>query len=651
MGKKVKICMAQIDVAPAQPQTNRIKILDCIAKAKRDGAEVIVLNELCIPGYFIGDIWERSAFLNECQAVLEDVCNASENITIVIGSIKTDIAKKNEDGRIRKYNTCFIFKDRVLVDYSIKTLQPNYREFDDDRHFYSMRKLILDEFVKGDKPKMSDFYYPKLITENGIKIGFALCEDLWDADYTISPADMLFNNGCDMIINISCSPYTQGKNNKRNRVFGGHAKKYGKPIVYVNNVGCQNNGKTVYTFDGNSCIYDKLGNQINPYSPFEEGCKTIEIDVDEEFGDPNYNENDSINMLYESILYGTKIFMKQMGINKVVIGASGGIDSSVVAAIMSKILPPENILLVNMPSRFNSDMTKNAAKQLAENIGCRYIVHPIENVCQITKDQISILNRAKKTVKIGEDGDIVSNPDFDPNEVYKFNPSPFLSEVNYENVQARDRSSRVLAAWASWFGGVFTCNANKTEATVGYTTLYGDLGGFLAILADLWKTQVYAIAKYINLISDKDIIPKESMEVKASAELSEKQDVTKGLGDPMDFPYHDKLFASFVERWDRATPEDVIRWYMADNLEKEIGYEGNVRDLFKTDEAFVNDLERWWRLFSGLSVAKRIQSPPILAVSRRSFGFDMRESQVPTTFTEMYKVLKNQLLKIEEKND
>ena len=649
MGKKVKICMAQIEVAPAQPQVNRLKILDCIAKAKRDGAEIIVFSEMCIPCYLIGDIWDRSSFLNECQTVLEDVRNASENITIVIGSVKTDPDIKNEDGRIRKYNTCFIFKDRHLVNFSIKTLQPNYREFDDDRHFYSLRKLILDQFIKGDEPEMSDFYYPKLKTESGIKVGFAICEDLWDSDYTLSPVDLLFNNGCDMIVNISCSPYTQGKNGKRNRVFGGHAKKYGKPIVYVNNVGCQNNGKTVYTFDGNSCIYDKVGNQINPYKPFEEGCKTLEIDVNEEFGDTNYNENDQINMVYDSILYGTKTFMKQMGINKVVIGASGGIDSSVVAAIMSKILPPENILLVNMPSRFNADITKNAAKQLAENIGCRYIVHPIENVCRITKEQISILNTVNGVLVLDEMGNYLDgNKEEGSITDFPFG-NPSLSEVNYENVQARDRSSRVLAAWASWFGGVFTCNANKTEATVGYTTLYGDLGGFLAILADLWKTQVYAIAKYINLISDKDIIPKESMEVKASAELGPNQDVTKGMGDPMIFPYHDKLFAAFVERWDRATPEDVIKWYMADNLEKEIGYEGSIKDIFKTDEAFVNDLERWWRCYTGLSVAKRIQAPPIIGVSRRVFGFDMRESQVPVTFTETYKVLKKQLLKIEEK--
>jgi NAD+ synthase (glutamine-hydrolysing) len=270
-----------------------------------------------------------------------------------------------------------------------------------------------------------------------------------------------------------------------------------------------------------------------------------------------------------------------------------------------------------MPSKFNSDLTKNAAKKLSENIGCNYVVTPIEDAVLLTKSQITHLGRG-------------------------IHLTPFM----LENVQARDRSSRVLAAWSASFEGVFTCNANKSEMTVGYTTLYGDLSGFLAPISDLWKTQVYEMARWFNT-NVKNIIPKESIDVVPSAELSENQDVTKGKGDPINYAYHDLLFSSWVERWNRATPEDILTWLMNGTLEEELGWtnEFRIMDIFDNDiKKFVNDLERWWGCYQGLSVAKRIQSPPVIAVSRRSFGFDHREAQVGVTYTDKYLELKEKLM-------
>lgn len=619
---KIKICLAQMKIVSANPQENLKKILSMIEKAKGDKAEIIVFPEMALPSYLIGDIWERESFLNECMDCLDEVRKASDGITVVIGSIDIDKSKKNEDGRVRKYNTSFVFSNGKLIQKTIKTLQPNYREFDDNRHFYDNRKLT------SDKVMFNNNTYTPLATEMGrfsnfnhgeTQIGLAICEDLWDTDYTISQLNNLISgskNEISLIINISCSPYTQGKNNKRNRVFGNHAKNIKAPIIYVNNVGTQNNGKTIYTFDGNSCIYDKSGNQINPYKPFEEGCETIEIDLDEDFGDKGYDEKDNIKMVHDAILYGTKEFMAQMGINKVVIGASGGIDSAVVAALMSEILPSSNILLINMPSKYNSTITKSAALQLANNIGCPYKVIPIQESVDLTKSQLK---------KVGLD----------------------LTSLAIENVQARDRSSRILAACAASFGGVFTCNANKSETTVGYATLYGDVAGFLSPISDLWKGQVYELARYINKMKGHDFIPKASIDVKPSAELSNKQDITKGLGDPLIYPYHDKLFATWIERWNRYTPEEILNLYKEGLLEQDIEYEGNINDLFRTSAAFIEDLEKWWNCFSGLSVAKRIQSSPVISVSRRSYGFDMRESQVPAqyTYTSKYKKMKEEILK------
>ena len=619
MSNKVTVCLAQIEVIPANPRANTDKILDCIEKAKRNRAELVCFSELCVSGYLLGDLWERESFLNECEECGKEIVDASNGIVVVFGNIMLDRSKVNEDGRVRKYNSAIIASDGKIVDIRIKSLQPNYREFDDNRHFYDYRKLILDEAIAHNKAPDLD-YNSSIILKDELEISVGLCEDFWCKDYELSPIKFLSKDS-DLIINISCSPCTNGKNNKRNRVFGNHAKKFKKPIAYINNVGVQNNGKTIYTFDGNSCIYDKSGNQINPYKSFEEGCETFEIDLDEDFGDKGFSPKDDISVIHDSIVYGTKKFMEQMCINKVVIGASGGIDSSVVAAILSEILPPENILLVNMPSKYNSQTTKDLAKELATNIGCRYIIHSINNSCESTAREIRMLNTI---------------------EGYS-EETKGLSSLAYENVQARDRSSRVLAAWASWFGGCFTCNANKSEATVGYSTLYGDLAGFVSPIADLWKTQVYELARYINTI--KKIIPQGSIDVIPSAELSVKQDITKGLGDPIIYKYHDKLFATWIERWNRATPEDNLKWYLNGSLEKEIHYDGVVKELFTTDKEFIDDLERWWKCFAGLSVAKRIQAPPVIGISSRSLGFDMRESQIPVVYSSSYLKMKKELLK------
>ena len=637
---KLRICLGQIEVVPGQPKENTLKMLQVIRDAKKDNSDLIVFPEMCIPGYLIGDAWERMAFLEECEECSAAIMEASIGVQIAFGNVVMDRSKKNEDGRVRKYNACLVADDGCLAPPIVKTLQPNYREFDDNRHFYDARKMLMDKYLSSGEDDFRDIldeYYEPIdmvmsgsSTDNAnlLSIGYMLCEDSWHSDYSFSPVAHLGLKS-KMLVNISCSPYTQGKNSKRNRVFGEHARKYKIPLVYVNNVGIQNNGKTVYTFDGGSCIYDKFGNPMNPYPAFEEGWKTFEIDTDAAFGNIDPKEND-IPITYKAITYGVKKFTQQMKIERVVIGASGGIDSAVVAAIMADVVGPKNLLLVNMPSKFNSNLTKDAALKLAENLGCNYVVTPIEESVKLTKEQIS-----------------PANWEIDKWGKHEFYPcgDDILSDFMLENVQARDRSSRVLAAWASWFKGVFTCNANKSEMTVGYTTLYGDLGGFLAPISDLWKGQVYELARYINSLSVKEIIPRTSIDVVPSAELSMDQDVTKGKGDPIIYPYHDKLFAAWVERWDRSTPEDILRWYIEGTLEKVIDYNGSIKQLFNNDnQAFIDDLERWWNLYDGFSVAKRIQAPPVLAVSRRSYGFDHRESQKQPYYSRKYCEMKKMLL-------
>jgi NAD+ synthase (glutamine-hydrolysing) len=182
--------------------------------------------------------------------------------------------------------------------------------------------------------------------------------------------------------------------------------------------------------------------------------------------------------------------------------------------------------------------------------------------------------------------------------------------------------------------------------TVGYCTLYGDEAGFLAALADLWKHQVYALGRYLNeQIYNHPVIPPEVFEIVPSAELSADQAIDEGKGDPLVYPYHDMLFRAFVERWDRATPETIAQWYLDGSLEQQIHCEaGLVKRIFTSPALFIQDLERWWSLYSGMGVAKRIQSPPVLAVSRRAFGFDHREAQNMVHYTNRYLRLKEQIV-------
>ena len=259
---KIKICIAQMEVSPGMPQKNTEKMLGMIESAKKDGAEIIVFSELCIPGYMISDVWERESFLRECIACGDRIKEASDGIAVIFGNIAVDWTLKNEDGRVRKYNACLVtengkYKVSNAGDFrAIKTLMPEYREFEDNRHFYSYRKLMQDENIP-----LEDAYAP-FVLSNGLRVGVMLCEDGWDVDYTISPFSQLVNKS-DIIVNVSCSPFTEGKNGKRNRLFSQKCRSYNKPMVYVNNVGVQDNGKTVYSFDGESCIYDCVGNQIN----------------------------------------------------------------------------------------------------------------------------------------------------------------------------------------------------------------------------------------------------------------------------------------------------------------------------------------------------------------------------------------------------
>jgi NAD+ synthase (glutamine-hydrolysing) len=616
-----------MEVRPGRPVDNSARILDHLRDAAKDGVKLIVFPEMAVPGYLIGDEWEHEAFLRECEECCKEICAASKGLIAVFGSVGIDWQRRNEDGRVRKYNALFVADDGRCVGplngpykFVIKTLHPNYREFDDSRHFFDLRKLALEQHMPLDE------LVSPVKTSSGL-LACALCEDAWDTDYAFSPFDALSKTHARLFINISSSPFTMNKCQRRNRLFAAHAAKLKRPLIYVNNVGIQNNGKTVFTFDGASCVYDSHGDQLSCGAAFEDTNATFDIPLGEAatFGEPINVSEDAIPELYSAICYGTRKFMDLCGVKKVTVGISGGIDSAVVAAIYGQLLAPENLLLVNMPGRFNSQTTRNLAAELAANLGAFYAEVPIQESVDLTKRQLD-------GIHIRSGGG-------------KHQRKLQLSGLMMENIQARDRSARVLAAISAEFGGVFTCNANKSEATVGYSTLYGDLAGYFANIADLWKMEVYELARYLNdHVYKRKVIPDGCLTITPSAELSEAQNVDEGKGDPLIYGYHDCLFKSWVELWDRATPEEILAWYADDELEDRLGYNAKVRDIFKNTAAFVADLERWWEQYQGMGLAKRIQAPPVLAVKRRAFGFDHRESQMGVRYTRKYQELKKKLL-------
>lgn len=623
----IRIITAQLDIRPGDIRANREQIEEEIRRAKDAGADILVLPEMCLTGYLIGDLWDQTAFLRECEAANARIAAAARGLTIVWGSCAVDWDRIQDDGRVRKYNAAFAAADgRFLAPrgsrrpYAVKTLLPNYRQFDDRRYFTPAAAAAAEDGLS-----LSAFLQPfDLPAKDGpVAAGVLLCEDSWDENYRTHPMDLLAAHGPDLFFNLSASPFTLGKNDKRHRMLTAALSRLHVPMLYVNCRGLQNNGKDCYTFDGMTAAYDADGRLAGEAAPYEEARSSFLFDRASRTLAPEAPMPPRTgSLLLPALRYGVSRFLADIGASRAVIGVSGGIDSAVNAALYRSVLPADRLLLVNTPTRFNSETTKGLAADLAARLGAPYVTIPIGDFVDRTADTLASLT--------------IRTADGEKNLA----PSSFMRE----NMQARDRSARILAALAASFGGVFTCNANKTEFTIGYATLYGDMAGALAATADLWKHQVYQTGRALNEWFGEAVIPEGTFAIRPSAELSDAQAVDKGLGDPLVYDYHDYLFRAFVEPWERKTPEDILRWYADGTLEQNIGTPLAVHDLFPDAASFIADLEKWWKLFAGFAVAKRIQSPPLIAVSRRPYGYDLRESQLAPYFTDAYLALKEKLL-------
>jgi NAD+ synthase (glutamine-hydrolysing) len=515
MKKQLRIIIAQMQPVPMQITENLRTIKKVIASAKAASSQVVVFPELCVSGYVLGDRFEYSDFIEELQKANEEIRTLSEGIVVIWGSIVSDTAKIGEDGRMRKYNAALIAQNGqwvsngVLRGYMPKNNLPKYRIFDDARHFYPAYKFASELGVL-----LVDFFKTFPVTVNGetYDLALAICEDLWEDEYTIKLSKFYKEQNVDLLIDISASPWTLGKWHAREGMLARRVADVDAPILYVNCVGLQNNGKNLIWFDGASTLINEKGEFVYRATTQKEDCPTITFPYSESVA-PLVRQTD-IEELYANVTCAMYEFYK--GFNKIVIGLSGGIDSALTLGLLRTVFPAEKIVTVNMPTRFNSKTTQDLAKLCAENFGVEYKVVSID----------SLYEAQCKTL---------TDSGFSP-----------LSMLTRENIQARLRGQQ-LASIAAHVGGVFTNNGNKTEVALNYFTLYGDAAGAAAFLGDLWKGQIYELSWHINTVNGKELIPEGIITIVPSAELSADQNVDEGKGDPIYYEYHDKLLRAFVE--------------------------------------------------------------------------------------------------------
>ncbi|MFA6097050.1 MAG: NAD(+) synthase [Candidatus Paceibacterota bacterium] len=617
----LRIAVCQMKVVPGRPDLNTEYMIGEIISAGNRGMDIIVFPEMCVPGYLIADMWEDDCFIWDVQAFNEQIWQATKNGVIAIfGSVAIEEGAKGRDGRLRKFNAAFVAQNGKLVGVAIKSLLPNYRFFDDSRHFYSVPDIRDEDAEKfrlsGDYRHAEQFlgidgYLMPFEVETRIgriPIGVILCEDMWHEDYPYNPTESLVQNGAEIVFNLSASPWTWQKNRKRHQVVKDLISKCGVPFVYTNNTGPQNIGKNIVIFDGASTVYNKKGDRVLEIEPYADGAFDLILKDDMPVLPPR-DQNDQ-KELFSALECAVREYFAVLppAMRRVVIGLSGGIDSAVVAAFFAHILGPENVIGINMPSKFNSQATKDIAYEIAMNLGIHYEVIPIQG----------IVDKIAEATGTPEDS------------------------LAYENEQARARME-VLAARAQLLGCLFSCNGNKIELTFGYYTTDGDGAGFMTLLGDMVKREVYQLGDYLNrVVYGREVIPRSCFEIKPSAELKKNQTDPFFYGNLDHRGYHDEMVRAFIDF--RKNPEWFLEKYKESSLETELKLEpGTLASHFPDPYDFVRDLEEKWKRFIG-TYFKRVKASQIPALSKRALGSDFRESMLSAHFTQRYLKLKEEIL-------
>lgn len=608
----MKVALAQLDVKAGRPKINVKRMLEMIAEAKAEGTDLIAFPEMAVGGYMIGDKWTDATYIQNLMDYNTILAEAADGIVVIYGNVFFDRnGRKGFDGRIGKYNSAYVCENKEIIAIKHKTLLPNYRIFDDKRYFLSADDEIIN--------------YPIRLA-NGVKLGVEVCEDMWWEDYNKNITGQLVKMGADFIINISCSPWTYGKGNARDKVIHKMRENLGTnfvPFYYVNACGVQNNGKNIITFDGDSRAYNADGYKLDTHlEAYQEGILYFNKHSITTGRRDLLPEKSKIEEKFDAIIRAFRGLDEMMGWKpNYVYGLSGGVDSSLSCTLAVLALGKDRVGGFNLYSQYNSVKTKEAAKQLAENLGISYSTIDIENMVRTNVD--SLLCSGDKNIHI--------------------------NSLTEENIQAKIRGTSILSNLAAIYNGVMTNNGNKLEVALGYATLYGDVNGVFAPLGDLTKVEVFEMCRFINRKYG-NLIPTEMLPVNdifdfgdgiaPSAELKEKQ------LDPMKLGYHDRMVEMMMD-FEKVGLELFAQWYEKGILFTKMGIKEELVEKYNlnTPSVFFEDLEWFFKKVQG-SIFKRIQAPPIVLLSKTAFGYDLRESQFAFETPLEYDRIKERMLKI-----
>lgn len=536
----MKIALAQINFHIGNFKKNKEKILETIGKAADLKADLVVFSELAITGYPPRDFLEFEDFVTKAQKAVEEISLSCKNIAAIVGM---PVPNKSKKGKLL-FNAAAFLEDGKVKKIIHKTLLPNYDIFDEYRYFEPNREF-------------------EVIPFKGKKIALTICEDIWDVEqnrlYTINPMEELIGYRPDIMINIAASPFNYNQAKKREEVLRRNADKYKLPLFYVNHVGAQ----TELLFDGGSLVMAPDGKVVDILNYFEEDLRIYELDEVIHNKSTFMKGNPSKPaLIHDALVMGIRNYFGKLGFTKAILGLSGGIDSAVTVALAAEALGNDNVYNILLPSKFSSEHSVSDSLELVKNLEMPYDIIPIE----------SSFETMEKTL-----------------EPF-FMGKPF--DVTEENLQARIRGV-ILMALSNKFGYILLNTSNKSEAAVGYGTLYGDMNGGLSVLGDVYKTEVYELARYIN--RNREIIPKNILVKPPSAELRPGQKDQDSLPD---YDLLDRILYQYIEM--RQGPAEIIAMGFQENLVKKVLRLVNINEY------------------------KRYQTPPILRVSGKAFGMGRR---------------------------